>query len=183
MHLEFLTGDRFRELQRVCLQDVDGIAFSTDGRHIVSGSTDGVVRTWNVRLAELAHQSPTSRDREYVRNFAISANGRRTGDNMSSVRDTETGYHLLEHDAPEDSSSIALNEDGPVAAFGSKYGVVGVWNPAVPCRPNTQSILHQVEVTHLAMDSKGSRTVSIARNNHIRIWLTKGAESKRKAGP
>ena len=51
------TGMRLAELKRH-LGSVNSVAFSPDGRHIVSGSNDNTVCIWNVTMVESASEVP-----------------------------------------------------------------------------------------------------------------------------
>ena len=106
------------------------VAFSPDGSRIVSGSTNGTLRVWDVatgeELAELkGHEM-------YVTSVAFSPDGSRivsSGDNTVRVWDAATGEELavLEGHGMY-LTSVAFSPDGSRIVSGSTGGTVFVWD-------------------------------------------------------
>jgi WD40 repeat protein len=78
---------------------VNSVAFSSDGRRIVSGSLDRSVRVWDVSMGE--ELNLLKGHTGLVRSVAFSSNGRRivSGSDNSSVQVWDMGCHYIREKA------------------------------------------------------------------------------------
>ncbi|KII87799.1 hypothetical protein PLICRDRAFT_176565 [Plicaturopsis crispa FD-325 SS-3] len=115
-----------------------GVAFSPDGRLVVAGSEDKLIRVWSVESGELLHTLTGHRSDVYALAFTpthqlVSASGDRTIRlwDLSKPESIPTCKVLLPADNPNKSStaftSVAVSADGKTVAAGSLDGAVRVW--------------------------------------------------------
>jgi len=125
--------------------DVTGVAFSPDGRRIVSGSWDGTARVWNARTGEsqLVLEHPSG-----VNCVAFSPESGRlvTGcrDNTARIWNSRTGQLLLE-----------FKGHGP--------------GPGKPISDGVRT-LFLTGIRSVEFSSDGQRVVSIGADRIVRLW-------------
>jgi dipeptidyl aminopeptidase/acylaminoacyl peptidase len=112
---------------------VGAIAFSPNGKHLISGSEDGMVKVWDARINREAvklagHQTP-------VTSVAFSPDGKRivsTGDDwMVKLWDVESGTEMmLFHTGSHDKAMcpVAFSPDGKLIASSCSRGTIKVWD-------------------------------------------------------
>ena len=125
---------------------VRSVAYSPDGRYIISGSDDDTIRIWNAEIGAPVG-NPLDGHTSSVRSFAYSPNGRRitSGSGDSTIRtwyteaDTAAGKSLGEHSYS--FQSIAYSSNGKHIVSGS-YGSTTVLDAfsydlirSSPCSP------------------------------------------------
>jgi WD40 repeat protein len=109
--------------------DVNGLAWSPDGRMLASAHQDGKVRLWNVADGEVLHT--LGGHTGWVRGVAWSPDGRwlasTSEDRKVRLWDAETGQRLVTLKHSRAVWSVAWSPDGSRLAAGS-----GVYNKATP---------------------------------------------------
>ena len=151
------------------------MAFSPDGRRIVSGSSDNTLRLWDAATGKpigpplLGH---TSR----VWSVAFSPDGRRivsgSFDNTLRIWDAATGKPI---GAPlqghtDSVRSVAISPDGRRIVSGSFDNTLRLWDAASgkPIGPSLQG--HSGWVNSVAFSPDGRRIVSGSGDNTLRLW-------------
>jgi len=159
------------------------VAFSTDGKRIVSGGFDKAIKVWDAEQGGEALLTLRGHEGR-VRSIALSADGRRivSGSDDKTVRlwDTERGGDALLTLRGHESwlRSVALSADGRRIVSGSDDNTIKVWD----AEKGGDALLtlrgHERYVSSVALSSDGRRTVSGSSDKTIKVWDTeKGGEA------
>ncbi|HEU4560625.1 MAG TPA: NB-ARC domain-containing protein [Longimicrobium sp.] len=178
--LRTLTGHR---------RQITAIVIPPDGRHIVSGAEDGLVRRWDLETGELIHTYGIERHsqgwwREVV---AITPDAKRVvlTDNslsMLEVQDLETGRRIgVQRVRLGFRNLAAITPDGRRVVAVAENGTLNTWDiEADQLRPLYRS--HR-EVTALAVTSDGRRAALGLHDGTLVVTdLETGKQGRRRKG-
>ncbi|EDR12082.1 uncharacterized protein LACBIDRAFT_314289 [Laccaria bicolor S238N-H82] len=154
---------------------VASVAFSPDGRHIVSGSWDKTIRVWDAQTGQSVIDPLKGHD-DRVTSVAFSPDGRHivSGSNDKTVRvwDAQTGQSVMDplkgHDAYV--TSVRFSPDGRHIVSGSDDSTIRVWDAQTG-----QSVMdpfkgHNDTVASVAFSPDGRHIVSGSWDKTIRVW-------------
>ncbi len=167
---------------------VNSLAFSPDGETLASGSEDGSIRLWDVRIREqkqtfLGHQGSVTSVVFSPDGVTLASGG---GDKTVRLWDIRTGEQQQELSGQLDAiSSVAFSHDGRFLASGSgvRWGdnndrTIRIWNA------RTGGHLHTLEghadgVSCMAFspDAPILASGSFNQDNSIRIWDVRTGEN------
>ncbi|NEN96298.1 MAG: hypothetical protein F6K50_12355, partial [Moorea sp. SIO3I7] len=153
---------------------VTEIAFSPDGKQILSGSRDKTVRLWDTETGQLIHTLYGHTDD--VTEIAFSPDGKQilsgSRDNTVRLWDTDSGQliHTLEGHT-DDVTEIAFSPDGKQILSGSRDSTVRLWDT------DSGQLIHPLkghtdDVTEIAFSPDGKQILSGSRDNTVRLWDT-----------
>ena len=151
---------------------VTSVAFSPDGKRIVSGSRDHTVKVWDVQTGkELLTLKGHNWD---VFSVAFSPDGKRIAegslDHTVKVWDAHTGQQLLSLTGHIDIVfSVAFSPDSKRLASGSKDGTVKVWD-AHTGREQLTLKGHTGFVTSVAFSPDGKRIALGTSDQTVQVW-------------
>ncbi|KAH8591892.1 quinon protein alcohol dehydrogenase-like superfamily [Bisporella sp. PMI_857] len=151
---------------------VTSVAFSSDGKQVVSGSDDKTVRLWDAATGAL--QQTLEGHSRVVTSVAFSPDGKQvvSGSDDQTVRlwDAATGalQQTLEGHS-ERVTSVAFSPDGKQVVSGSDDKTVRLWDAATGA---LQQMLegHSERVTSVAFSPDGKQVVSGSDDQTVRLW-------------
>ena len=141
---------------------ISALAFSTDGRYLVSGSGDNTARIWDVASGQSVHTLSGHRDHIYA--VAFSPDGRLavTGSNDDTLKlwDSATGKHLADligHS--NDVASVAFTPDGTYILSGSFDQTIRLWDGQTGAAIKVLA-RQDATVDHLSITPNGSKVLT-----------------------
>ncbi|KDR68085.1 hypothetical protein GALMADRAFT_1354883 [Galerina marginata CBS 339.88] len=184
--LQFI--ERFTEFASFVLKGhtgwVTSVAFSTDGRRIVSGSYDQTVRIWDAETGKQVGE-PFGGQTACVWSVAFSPDGKRvvSGSDDKTVRiwDAETGKQMGEPFRGHTNfvKSVAFSPDGRHVVSGSNDETVRIWDAETGKQVGEPFRGHTDLVRSVAFSPDGMRVVSGSDDQTVRIW---DAETGKQVG-
>ncbi|THU96085.1 WD40 repeat-like protein, partial [Dendrothele bispora CBS 962.96] len=158
-----------------CSGDIKSVAYSPDGKHIVSGCLDKTVRIWDSQIGQPVCQ-PLQGHTDHVWSVAYSPDGRLilSGSSDGTIRiwDALTGQPaeqpLQGHTNPV--CSVAYSPDGRHMVSGSGDETVRIWDSQTG-QPVGQPLQgHTDSVCSVAYSPDGRHIVSGSDDKTVRIW-------------
>ncbi|KAL0945101.1 hypothetical protein HGRIS_004254 [Hohenbuehelia grisea] len=154
---------------------VTSVAFSADGRRIVSGSCDTTVRVWDSSTGHPA-MPPLEGHTDRVTSVAFSPDGRHivsgSWDETIRVWDASTGHAAM---SPLEGhagwvSSVAFSPDGRHIVSGSEDKTIRVWDTSTGHAAMPPLEGHTSPVNSVAFSPDGSHIASGSADKAIRVW-------------
>ncbi len=154
---------------------VTSVAFSPDGKTLVSGSWDKTIRLWDAATGKPLGE-PIRGHEGSVSSVAFSPDGKTlaSGSDDSTIRlwDAATGKPLGEplRGHEESVSSVAFSPDGKTLASGSNDETIRLWDAATG-KPLGEPLRgHENFVGSVAFSPDGKTLASGSWDNTIRLW-------------
>jgi WD40 repeat protein len=162
---------------------IRSLAFTPDGKTILSSSNDRTVRLWDLETGRLLHLLTGHRDRVKCvgispasqRMLSCSADGqvrswdrslltyKKTGDCQYIVKATSRTVTLV------NALPVSPNPQRPIFATGAEHGKVSIWNLETGQWQRSISA-HSSPVLSLAFSADGKWLASGSQNKTIKLW-------------
>jgi len=162
----------FFTLEKTTDSNVNSVAFSSDGRQIVSGSDDKTIKLWDASTGSLIRTF--SGHTYFVTSVAFSPDGRQivSGSNEGTIKlwDASTGSLIrtfLGHS--EGLSSVAFSPDGRQILSGSWDNTIKLWDASTGSLIRT-FLGHSEGVLSVAFSPDGRQIVSGSNEGTIKLW-------------
>jgi len=150
------------------------VAFSPNGKQIVSGSYDSI-KLWDAETGEKL-QKPFKGHESGVSSIAFSPDGRQivsgSYDNTIRLWDAETGEQVQQPLRGHENwvSSVAFSPDGKQIVSGSADNTTILWNAETGQQVQQPLRGHENWVSSVAFSPDGRKFVSGSYDNTIRLW-------------
>ncbi len=155
---------------------VEGVAFTPDGRTMITSTFSGVVRTWNVARAALSGTLPMT---DAYGHLALSPDGRVLAvDSSVGTANYLQLWWLASQKlkatvtyGQEGVDAMAFSPDGTVLAVGSASGGIRLWDAARVPVSNVGTLNgHVNQVGDLAFSPDGSMLASADLDSTVGLW-------------
>jgi WD40 repeat protein len=166
--------------------DVNSVAYSPDGTHIVSGSEDNTIRVWNAITGQSV-AGPFQGHTNVVTSVAYSPDGTHivsgSKDNTIRIWNAITGWSMAGpfQGHTDYVSSVSYSPDGTHIVSGSWDNTIRVWNATTGQSVADPFQGHTSVVTSASYLPDGTHIVSGSWDNTIRVWNATTGQSV--AGP
>jgi uncharacterized delta-60 repeat protein len=168
----YLLNDNFSALPVARMthdNTVLSVAFSPDGKYVVSGSEDGTARVWEAangkEVARMTHDNS-------VRSVAFSPDGKYvvsgSWDNTARVWEAASGKEVARMTHDNRVSSVAFSPDGKYVVSGSWDNTARVWEAAGG--KEIARMTHDGFVFSVAFSPDGKYIVSESDDYTARVW-------------
>ena len=168
---------------------VTSVAYSPDGRWIVSGSRDNTLKVWDTENGQEVRTLEGHSN--VVTSVAYSPDGRwivsGSRDGTLKVWEAESGHEMLTLEGHSDHvESVAFSPDGRWIVSGNSDNTLKVWN--VENGKEVRTLVEQSDssrvVECVAFSPDGQRIVSGCRDNTVTVWdVESGQEVFTLKGP
>jgi WD40 repeat protein len=160
---------------------VSSVAYSPDGRFLVSGSADSSVKIWDLETGRELWTLPEHE--AAVKSVAYSPDGRRVlsgaADYSIKLWDVETGEALKSLTGHSNVvNSVAYSPSGRFAVSGSADRTVKVWD--VESGRNVRTLYgHSLWVNAVCYSPEGSIIASASRDGTVKLWNAETGDLRR----
>jgi WD40 repeat protein/serine/threonine protein kinase len=152
--------------------EVEHVAFSPDGRRVVTASRDHTARVWDVSTGEAV--TPPLRHADIVFRAAFSPDSRlvvtASHDQTARVWDVRSGQAIgppMPHNSSVEDASFS--PDGRWVVTASTDGTARVWD-ALTGQPRTPPIKHALWLHSVSFSPDGRHIVTASHDSTARVW-------------
>jgi WD40 repeat protein len=158
-------------------QSIDALAFSPDGRALVSGVMNGPLAVWDVAtgkpLPGLAGNPRHMTRLAFSPDGKLLATSSGTPAHMGEVRlwdwpARKERWHVTAH--PSRILTLAFSPDGKTLASGSAESLIRLWDTATGKSLNPTTAGHQQRVTSVAFSTDGGAILTGSWDRTVRVW-------------
>ena len=160
---------------------VYSVAFSPDGKQVVSGSSDKTVRLWDAKTGK-AMGEPWQGHSDYVLSVAFSPDGKQvvsgSRDRTMRLWDAKTGKAIGEvwKGHSDDVRSVAFSPDGKQVVSGSRDRTMRTWDITTGKAIGEAWQGHGAAVWSVTFLPNGKQVVSGNSDSTMRLWDAKTGE-------
>jgi WD40 repeat protein len=152
--------------------NVTSVAFSPDGKTIVSGTKEGILKLWNLAGKEIKsfNHSAKVTSVTFIPDGTTVASG---GEDNTVKLWHLNGKELLQtcKGHTDYVTSLAVSPDGKTIASGSRDKTVRLWSwDGKECRQKMKILAHDNGVTSIAFSPNGKIIASGSSDNNVKLW-------------
>lgn len=160
-------------------------AFSADGKKLVAGSRDGIVRVWDVATGKLLNEIGKSRLKTVKQNEFFADDRRfltKADDNKVRIWDLNSGRIQHSFEAPETWRYGTQYSNDKSIFLSTDSDSIHIWDAkSLDIKKSLAS--HQIHERSLAFSNNGQKLAGTSSNNELIIWeLNTGKVSLKLAG-
>src|SRR5262249_44091689 len=150
---------------------VYGLAFTADGKYLVTASGDPAVKVWELPAGkELKSFAGPNGHKGLVVAVALAPDGTQfataRADNSARVWGFPTSRHLREFRHADDARAVAVSNDGNKLALGGKDGKVRLWNKLDDKQP-VELTGHSGALTGLSFNPNATVLASVGADSTL----------------
>ncbi|KAI0041622.1 WD40 repeat-like protein [Auriscalpium vulgare] len=182
----FMNTFRKVRLFRGHKYDVNSVAFSPDGKRIISSSDDGTIRIWDVQTGETV-AGPFSQDTYFLISARFSPDGKHvvsgSANGPVTILDAQTGKTVAERLKGHTDMvfSVTFSPDGRRVVSGSFDNTIRIWDAQTAKTVVGPLEGHTDWIRCVAISPDGERVVSGSNDRTVRVWDSRAGEMA--AGP
>ncbi|TGO17002.1 hypothetical protein BPAE_0455g00010 [Botrytis paeoniae] len=162
---------------------VFSVAFSPDGKQVVSGSRDNTIRLWNTATGQqiqptLNGHTSSVNSVAFSPDVAFSPNGKQvvSGSRDNTIRlwntETELQIQLTLNGHTSSINSVAFSPDSKQIVSGSNDNTIRLWDTVTGQQIQPTLNGHTSSVNSVAFSPNGKQVVSGSRDKTVRLWNT-----------
>ncbi|KAH7905937.1 WD40-repeat-containing domain protein [Hygrophoropsis aurantiaca] len=153
---------------------VETVAFSPDGKQIVSGSWGGIIHIWNAQTGS-AVMKLSAGETNHTTSVAFSLDSKRLvsgSGNIIHIWDVGTGISVIKPLTGHTNvvTSVAFSPDGKQVVSGSNDKTICIWDAHTGSLMMDPITGHTHWVTSVAFSLDGKQVVSGSNDMTVRIW-------------
>ena len=158
------------------IDQIMSLAYSTDGRRLISGGHDGRVLAWDLAGIHAGGSETWARyDGTQVRAVAVSSDGKFVAFGAGRVRvvRVEDKERVAQCDlGAEGVSALAFTPRGDQLVFACRDSTCGIWDWSNADSLPRQFVGHDGRVIAVAMASDGREFATSGADGTVRLWAT-----------
>jgi WD40 repeat protein len=157
---------------------VSAVAYSPDGKSILSAGHDKQLIAWDANTAKILWQRTEHTDAIY--SIAVDPNGQfvATGSGDQTIRLWNPSDGKVKHTLPNNTGgvySMAIAPSGKLLAAGCGDGVLRIWDLSQSPKIAHSLTGHGLSIFAVAVNRNGTLIASGSRDGSIRLWQTNGS--------
>ncbi len=172
-----LNSTRSPVILRAHSDDIWAVAFTNDGKYIISAGADSSLYKWDIgtQSSTLIAKTPSN-----IKGIAVSPDdsyilvGTEGGKLIKMMLQGEAPEEIIDEDPQNPIYAVAISHDGKVIASGDLSGTVYLYDALSPEKTKLQTLSgHDARINDLKFSPNDNRLASASYDGRIQLWDTK----------